>query len=219
MPIRRIGRFLNRVPLGFDKHDRKIMSKKKAISAVNDLLLRLRKGDSQALGQLLPLVYEELRRIAHHHMKSENPNHTLQPTAIVNEAFLRLQNAHGLNWQDKTHFFATASRMMRRILTDHARAKKNKKRGANSVRVTFDENVHGPSEDTPDLIALDIAIEKLERTNEKRARIVEMRFYGGMTMEEIAQALNVSIDHAKREWASAKAWLFYEIQEEIKKSG
>jgi RNA polymerase sigma factor (TIGR02999 family) len=167
-------------------------------------------GDDRALEALLPLVYSELRGIAARHLGSERVGHTLQPTALVNEAYLRLQGLRGVPWHDRTHFFAIASRVMRRALVDHARARAAVKRGANPPRVELIEGVHDalePALDAPTLIDLDRALDQLAEAEPRLARLVEVRFFGGLTIEESAVVLGCSPRTAKRDWAFARAWL------------
>jgi RNA polymerase sigma factor (TIGR02999 family) len=167
-------------------------------------------GDDRALEALLPLVYAELRQIAARHLGSERSGHTLQPTALVNEAYLRLHGLRGVPWHDRTHFFAIASRIMRRALVDHARARSAVKRGADAPRVELIEGVHDALEpvlDAPTLIDLDRALDELALAEPRLARLVEVRFFGGLTIEEAALVLGCSPRTAKRDWTFARAWL------------
>ena len=180
--------------------------------SVTRLLRAWSDGDRDAFGRLVPLVYEELRRRARHYMARERPGSTLQPTALVNEAYLRLVDAREVRWQDRIHFFAVAAQVMRRILVDAARARGSAKRGGLGPRVTLDERlVAAPSADF-EILALDDAIEALSRKDPRKARVVELRFFGGLSLHETAEALQVSEDTVGRDWNFAKAWLAREIQ-------
>lgn len=185
-----------------------------ATARVTALLSRVEKGDRTALDQLLPLVYRELHRLAVAYMRRESSGHTLQPTALVNEAFLKLIDQHSVQWQNRAHFFGIAGQLMRRILIKHAVKKRALKRGGSGVHVSFDESFHGEIVDgapTPDLLALDQALEKLERIDDRQARIVELRYFAGLRQQEIAHVLDISEATVKREWRVAKAWLFREL--------
>jgi RNA polymerase sigma factor (TIGR02999 family) len=168
--------------------------------------------DSAARDQLVPIVYDELRRIAHHYMRTERTGHTLQTTALVNEAYLRLVDVERMQWRDRAHFFAIAATMMRRILVDHARAHVRDKRGGGAVLTTLDEDVVAPARGV-DVIALDEALERLGQIDERQSRLVELRYFAGLTIEEAAEALGISGGTVKREWAIAKAWLFRELHD------
>ena len=177
---------------------------------VTALLIDWGKGDEHALAQLLPLVQQELRRIARKHMAGERRDHTLQATALVNEAFVRLVDINRIQWQNRAHFLAMSGRLMRRILVDHARAKQYQKRGGGAQKVTLDDAmvVEG---DRPDLVALDEALTALAVTDARKAQVVEMRFFAGLSVEETAEALHVSVDTVMRDWKLAKAWLVREL--------
>jgi RNA polymerase sigma factor (TIGR02999 family) len=177
-----------------------------AASAVTTLLRAWRRGDQAAFERLTPLVYDQLRRRARHYLRGERPNHTLRPTALVHEAYLRLVNLDQVDWQDRSHFFALAARQMRRILVDSARARRYQKRGGGAVSVTFDEALAVSRRD-PDLVALDDALELLAQQDERKVRVVELRFFGGLTNDEIAAALGISSDTVTRDWQMAKLWL------------
>jgi RNA polymerase sigma factor (TIGR02999 family) len=179
-------------------------------SAVTALLQAWRRGDKAAFDRLTPLVYDELRRRARHYLHGERPNHTLRPTALVNEVYLRMVNIERVNWHDRSHFFAIAARHMRRILVDSARARRNQKRGGGIANVTFDENL-AVTERGPDLLALDDALEQLAIQDDRKARVVELRFFGGLTNDEIADALGISTDTVTRDWQVAKLWLRREM--------
>ena len=177
-----------------------------ASSAVTTLLRAWRRGDQAAFERLTPLVYDQLRRRARHYLRGERPNHTLRPTALVHEAYLRLVHLDQVDWQDRSHFFALAARQMRRILVDSARARRYQKRGGGAVSITFDEALAVSRRD-PDLVALDDALELLAQQDERKVRVVELRFFGGLTNDEIAAALGISSDTVTRDWQMAKLWL------------
>jgi RNA polymerase sigma factor (TIGR02999 family) len=180
---------------------------------VTALLRAWRDGDPSALERLTPIVYEELRRRARHRLRSERPDHTLRPTALVHEAYLRLVNLNDVSWHDRAHFFALAAGMMRRILVDQARARRSRKRGGGAPGVTFDEAL-AISARAPDVVALDDALEALAQRDARKARVVEMRFFAGLTNEEIARALGVSTDTVTRDWQIARLWLRRELRRE-----
>ncbi len=178
---------------------------------VTQLLLKWSKGDKKASEELIPLVYDELRRVAQKYLSRERPDHTLQATALVHEAYLRLVDQTNVDWQDRAHFFGLASQMMRHILVDHARRHRAEKRGGLAQRLTLAEAVSFPAQDDFDLVALDEALIKLAGLDAEQSRIVEMRFFGGLTIEETATALGVSVATVNREWRLAKAWLLREL--------
>jgi RNA polymerase sigma factor (TIGR02999 family) len=180
-------------------------------SPVTALLRAWRQGDHDAFGRLTPLVYDELRRRARHYLRGERPNHTLQPTALVNEVYLRMVKIDQVDWHDRAHFFAVAARQMRRLLVDSARARLYQKRGGGAFNVTFDEALV-PSDRSPDLVALNDALDALGVQDERKARVVELRFFGGLTNEEIAAALDISTDTVTRDWQMAKLWLRRELR-------
>jgi RNA polymerase sigma factor (TIGR02999 family) len=173
------------------------------------------RGDQTALDQLLPLVYAELRRVAARQLRHERPHHTLQPTALVHEAYLRLVDQRGADWQSRTHFFGVAARIMRRILVDHARRHGASKRGEGVSCLPIDEakDVAVSAVDVP-ILALDHALDRLEKVDAELAKVVELRAFGGLTIEETAQVLRVSPSTAKRDWRTAKAWLTRELGSE-----
>lgn len=179
---------------------------------VTELLTRWSEGDLAARDALVPLVYDELRRIARRCLADRRGNHTLQPTALVHEAYLRLARRDSDNWRDRTHFFALAAQMMRQILIDYARKGAAAKRGGNAVTLTLDE-ASDPSVDKSnsslDLIALDDAMKKLASLDARQCKIVELRFFGGLSIEETAQMIDISPTTAKREWATARVWLHH----------
>jgi len=176
------------------------------------LLLRAwSEGDQAALEQLTPIVYNELRRLARYYLKSERPNHILQTTALVNEAYLRLVDCKRVQWQDRAHFFAVSAQMMRRILVDHAR-RQNLKRGADIEHFSLEDTaVVGPHR-SAELIALDEALENLARMDARKAQVVELRFFGGLSVEETAEVLKISPVTVMRDWGTARAWLYHEIR-------
>lgn len=175
---------------------------------VTRLLNAWRDGKGDALQELLPLVYQELRRLAHHHMRGERPEHTLQTTAVIHEAYLKLIDQRAVDWQSRAHFFAVASQLMRRILVDHARGRAAEKRGGGALHVALDTVAVVSSEPDTDLVALDDALERLAALDPQQARIVELRFFGGLTIDEAAAVTGISPATVKREWATAKAWLY-----------
>jgi len=179
---------------------------------VTGLLVAWGKGDEAALEQLIPLVHDELRRIARRHMGRERQGHSLQPTALVNEAYLRLIDVRQVNWQNRAHFLAMSARLMRRVLVDHARSKQYQKRGGGAARVTLDEELMGAGEPGQDLVALDDALEALTHFDERKGRVIELRFFGGLSVEETASVLKVSSDTVMRDWRLAKAWLMREMR-------
>lgn len=180
---------------------------------ITDLLLAWNRGDAQALDRIVPLVYEELRRLADRHFSRERPGHTLEPTALVHEAYVRLIDQKRVTWKNRGHFFAVAAQMMRRILIDHARSRQADKRGGGDEKVTLDD---GLGAETPgravDVIALDGALTRLKALDARQAQIVDLRFFAGLTIEETADALETSPASVKREFRSAKAWLFRELE-------
>ncbi len=183
---------------------------------VSLLLQAWRGGDQGALGKLTPLVYGELHRLAHYYMTRERPDHTLQTTALVHEAFIRLVDASRIDWQDRTHFFAISANLMRRILVDWARSRGYRKRGGRARRVSLDEaTLISPAPDTG-LVQLNDALEKLEEFDPRKAKVVELRFFGGLNLDETAQVLKVSRDTVKRDWSLAKTWLLCEMTERRK---
>jgi RNA polymerase sigma factor (TIGR02999 family) len=174
------------------------------------------RGNPSALNQLLPLVYAELRRIAGRQLRSERANHTLQPTALVHEVYLRLVDQRQVDWQNRAHFFGVAAQVMRRILVDHARRHSASKRGEGVRCVSIDEAKGVAASNEIPIIALDHALARLEEVDSDLAKIVELRAFGGLTIEEAAQVLNVSPSTAKREWRTAKAWLNRELGSEVR---
>jgi len=179
---------------------------------VTELLHAWREGDQGALDRLIPLVHAELHRLAHHYMLGERASHTLQTTALINEAYLRLVNASQVTWANRAHFLAVSANLMRRILVDFARSRGYQKRGGDVVRVEFDEGRSPSSRTGADVIAVDDALEALAALDERGAKVVELRFFGGLSEDETAEVLGVSTRTVKREWASAKAWLLREMK-------
>jgi RNA polymerase sigma factor (TIGR02999 family) len=181
-----------------------------ARDGVTELLARWSQGDVAAREALMPLVYDELRRVARRKLAGQRSNHTLQATALVHEAYMRLVNRKQTYWQDRAHFFALAAQMMRQILVDHARSHNAAKRGGEAISVTLDEESPG-SEGTinVDLIDLDTALKKLATLDARQSQLVELRFFGGLSIEEAAQAVNISPATGKREWATARVWLHH----------
>ncbi len=185
-----------------------------APQSVTRLLEDARSGDREALDRLLPVVYAELHRIAESHMRRERPDHTLQPTALVNEAFLRLVGSAPVSYNDRTHFLSAASLAMRRVLVDHARMRQAAKRGG--LQVTLDEALVGASPAGLDMLALDDALTRLALADARSAQVVEMRFFGGLGIPEIAEALGTSPATVKRDWQFAKGWLARELRADFR---
>lgn len=181
---------------------------------VTRILQDATRGRRAAVDRAIPLIYDELRRIAQGHLSGERPNHTLTTTALVHEAYLKLVDVQQVEWQDRAHFFAMAARQMRRILIDHARRAGREKRGGDAVVVSLDEATDLPALRPESLIRLDGALERLEATNERQCRVVECRCFVGLSVEETAEALNTSPTTVKRDWAFARAWLNRELGED-----
>jgi len=177
---------------------------------VTDLLVAWSEGDKAAYDKLVPLVYDELHRLAHRYMSGERPGHTLQTTALVDEAYLRLVNQK-VHWQNRSHFFAIAAEVMRRILVDYARQRRFAKRGGAAQRVELDEAVLMARERSTEMIALDDALKRLAKFDERKSRVVELRFFGGLSVEETADVLKISVNTIKRDWSTARAWLYKEV--------
>jgi len=175
------------------------------------MLLAWRNGDAQALEQLMPLVQRELHRIADRCLRGERAAHTLQATALVNEAYIRLVDVRRVQWQDRAHFFAMSARLMRRVLVDYARARLYQKRGAGAKRITLVEELGGSDEQPQDVIALNDALDVLRRLEERKAQVVEFRIFGGLSVDETAHVLGVSPETVMRDWKFAKAWLAREL--------
>ena len=179
--------------------------------AVTQLLVRWTEGDKRALEDLLPLVYDELRRLARRYLQQERRGHTLQSTALVHEAYLRLVDQN-VSWQNRAHFFGIAAQMMRRILVDHARSRSAAKRGDGACRVTLDEGLVALAERDLDVMALDDALSNLAKIDPQQSKIVELRFFAGLSIEDTSEVLHISPATVKRDWAMAKAWLHREMR-------
>jgi RNA polymerase sigma factor (TIGR02999 family) len=178
---------------------------------VTQLLLEWRDGDASALEQLMPLVYDELRRLARRCLRRERAGHTMQTTTLVHEAYLRLVDARRVAWHDRAHFFAIAAQLMRRVLVDEARRRHFQKRGGKLTRISLAEAMLVSPERDTELVALDEALDRLAAFAPRKSRVVELRFFGGLSIEQTAAALNVSTDIVKREWRTAKLWLLHEL--------
>lgn len=179
---------------------------------ITGLLRELSQGRAEVLDRLMPIVYDKLRRIAHAQLRGERPDHTLNTTALVNEAYLKLVNVHKVEWRDRAHFFAVAARLMRRILIDYARARQREKRGGDTAHLPLAEAQDIPlGRAADDLLALEEALARLEAQSERQCRVVECRCFAGMTVEETAAALGISVATVKRDWAFSRAWLNREL--------
>src|SRR5262252_7488730 len=186
--------------------------KKPPPNEITERLIAWGAGDRAAFDQLLPIVYQELRRMAGNYLRQENPGHTLQPTALVHEAWLRLIDQTRVDWRNRAQFFGVAAQMMRRILVDHAKAKHREKRGGDAVKLSLDDAINLSQERAADLLALDEALGELTRVDERKSRVVELRYFGGFGVEETAQILGVSPETVMRDWKMAKAWLYQSIR-------
>ena len=180
---------------------------------VTELLTRWSEGDDAALGELTPLIYEELRRLAHRQMGTERPDHTLQTTALVNEAYLRLADQANPRWQNRAHFFAVAARAMRQILISYARSQQAQKRGGRAFKVDLDEAALVSPEQSQQLIDLHEALEQLTALDSRKAQVVELKYFGGLNYDEIAEVLKISRITARRDWEFARVWLYTELHE------
>ncbi|MBC7930810.1 MAG: sigma-70 family RNA polymerase sigma factor [Rubrivivax sp.] len=178
---------------------------------VTELLIEWREGDEAALDRLMPLVYEELRRMAAHYMRGEREGHTLQASALVNEAYLRLADHRNMQWEGRAHFFGVASQAMRRVLVDHARTRGYQKRGGGQEKIPLEDAAVVAAQPGSDIVALDEALKELARFDERKARIVELRYFGGLSVEETAEVLGVAPITVIRDWNTAKAWLLREL--------
>jgi RNA polymerase sigma factor (TIGR02999 family) len=178
---------------------------------VTQLLGRWRSGDREALDALVPLVYDQLRRIAQNHLRNERPGHTLQSTALVHEAYVRLIRQDLPEWQNRAHFFAVAAQLMRQILVDHARAHRADKRGGSACRLNLDEAQQDPQPIDVDVIALDDALKTLSEMDPQQGKVVELKFFGGLSIEDTAEVLGISSSTVKRDWITARAWLHREL--------
>jgi RNA polymerase sigma factor (TIGR02999 family) len=178
---------------------------------VTQLLLAWRQGNQSAFEELIPLVYDELRRLAHRQLRSERPNHTLQTAELVHETYLRLVDSSRVNWQNRAHFLAVAAQSMRRILVDAARSRQSLKRGGDQTRVALDAELTIAGAANVDVVALDDALEALSLADQRKSRVVELRFFGGLSVDETAEVLDISPETVMRDWKVAKAWLFKEL--------
>ena len=178
---------------------------------ITQLLLAWGQGEQAALDQLIPLVQDELHHLAKRFMSRERPGHTLQTTALVNEAYLRLVDSRRVQWQNRAHFFAVSAQLMRRILVDFARSRKNLKRGGAAVQVTLDETLVISLDENEDLVALDDALNTLASLSQRQSQVVELRFFGGLSIDEMAEVLKVSEGTIRRDWSLARAWLHREL--------
>ena len=181
-------------------------------STISRLIESVRNGDASAAAALTPLLYDELHRLAVYHMRNERAGHTLQATALVNEAYLKLIDNREANWQNRAHFLAIASQAMRRVLIDHARSKRRVKRGGLQQKVSLEDVVIAAEEQTYDLIELDSALDRLAKVDPRQSRIVELRFFGGLSVDQTAEVLHISPKTVKRDWAVARAWLHRELR-------
>jgi RNA polymerase sigma factor (TIGR02999 family) len=181
---------------------------------VTELLAQWSHGDEAALAELTPLVYEELRRVAHHHLRGQRPDHTLQTTALVNEAYLRLADQTNPHWQNRAHFFAVAARAMRQILVSYARSQQSQKRGGGSVKVDLDEAALVSPEESKEIVDLHEALEQLSALDSRKAQVVELKYFGGLNYDEIAEVLKISRVTVRRDWEFAKVWLYTELRSE-----
>jgi RNA polymerase sigma factor (TIGR02999 family) len=179
---------------------------------VTDLLAQWSHGDDAALAELTPLVYEELRRVAHHHLGGQRPNHTLQTTALVNEVYLRLADQTSLRWQNRAHFFAVAARAMRQILVSYARTQQSQKRGGGAFKVDLDEAALVSPQQSREIVDLHAALEELSALDSRKAQVVELKYFGGLNYDEIAEVLKISRITVRRDWEFAKVWLYTELQ-------
>lgn len=179
---------------------------------LTELLVQWRNGDRSALDEMTPVVYEELRRLARHFLAAERNDHTLQPTALVHEAYLRLVGQHAVDWRNRAHFLAMAATMMRRILINHAEAHKAAKREGSVEMVTLDEAFASHTDPRVDLLHLNTTLERLSEMDEQQGRVVELRYFGGLTVEETAEVLGISPATVKREWSTARLWLMQQME-------
>src|SRR5437762_6439787 len=180
--------------------------------AMTGLLVRWSHGDDGALAELTPLVYEELRRLAHHHMGGQRPDHTLETTALVNEAYLRLADQTNPRWQNRAHFFAVAARAMRQILVSYARSQRAEKRGGGALKVELDEAALISPEESKQIVDLHEALERLATLDSRKAQVVELKYFGGLNYDEMAEVLKISPVTVRRDWRFAKAWLYTQLQ-------
>jgi RNA polymerase sigma factor (TIGR02999 family) len=181
-------------------------------SLITQRLVAWSNGDLEALEGLMHIVYNELRRLANHYLRSERPDHTLQPTALVHEAYLRLTGQKQVHWQNRAHFFGVAAQMMRRVLVDHARANCCAKRGGAALKLSFEETMNLYQRQDQQLVELDEALTRLREIDSRKSEVVELRYFGGMSVEETAEVLGVSCNTVMRDWNMAKAWLYQELK-------
>jgi RNA polymerase sigma-70 factor, ECF subfamily len=179
---------------------------------ITRLLSELSRGDPQAASKLIPVVYDELRHLAAGYMRRERPDHTLQPTALVHEAYVKLLAQRSVDWQGRAHFFGVAAQLMRRILIDHARGHLRQKRGGEHQKVLLDEALVFSEQQSAEILAVDESLKRLEKVDPRQARVVELRFFGGLNVEETAEVLKVSAKTVKRDWSVARAWLYADIK-------
>jgi RNA polymerase sigma factor (TIGR02999 family) len=180
---------------------------------VTELLAQWSNGDNAALAELTPLIYEELRRLAHHQMAGQRPGHTLQTTALVNEAYLRLADQTNPSWQNRAHFFAVAARAMRQILVDYARSQQSQKRGGGALKVELDEAALVSPTEAKEIIDLHEALERLATLDSRKAQVVELKYFGGLNYDEMAEVLKISRVTVRRDWEFAKVWLYTELHD------
>jgi len=178
---------------------------------ITELLLAWGEGDEAALEQLIPLVYQELHRLARHYMRQEQPGHILETTALINEAYLRLVDGNRVHWQNRSHFYALCARAMRRILIDHAKSRRRAKRGGGAHEVSLDEVASLAQDRAAELVLLDEALKRLETFDKRKSQVVELRFFGGLSIEETAEVMKISTISVSRDWSTAKAWLHREM--------
>jgi RNA polymerase sigma factor (TIGR02999 family) len=184
---------------------------------ITELLVGYGRGDKEALDRLMPIVYEELRRQAARYLRREQAGHTLQTTALIHEAYVRLVDQRNVQWQNRAHFFGIAAQLMRRILVDHARTKKRAKRGGSDIRVSLTEATVAVKGQDLDVVAVDEALQRLAAIDEQQSRVVELRFFSGLTVEETAEVMGISPATVKRDWSMAKAWLHRELSGDVGK--
>lgn len=190
-------------------------TKQGSADQVTELLLEWRQGDDAALEKLTPLVYDEIRRIAHRFMQRERSGHTLQTTALVNEAYVRLLGKQQIDWDSRAHFFAVTAQVMRHVLVDHARRRRYLKRGGEAQRVPIEDVALMSDKRAGELIALDEALDRLAEMDQRKARVIELRYFGGLSLEETAAILDVSVMTVRRDWRAAKAWLYNAVRGEL----
>jgi RNA polymerase sigma factor (TIGR02999 family) len=179
---------------------------------ITDLLVAWSGGDAKSLDALTPLVYDHLYKLARHYMAGERPGHTLQATALVNEAYIRLIDSHRVEWQDRDHFFVLAAQLMRRILVDFSRSRANQKRGGSLRRTTLDDALLASSQPDSNLVALDDVLRALAAMDPRKAQVVELQFFGGLDQKDIARILGISVDTVQRDWKAARAWLYSQLR-------